>query len=62
MIIKLMCSRLLVNFLLLQNEKQDVEVIVKEMEENCQKLITESKKKSDEIEGCENMVSIFHKL
>ena len=49
-------------FFLLQNEKQDVEAIVKEMEDNYQKLITESKKKSDEIEGCEKMVIIFHKL
>lgn len=51
-----------VNFLSLQKEKQDLQVLVKEMEDNCQKLITESKEKSEEIARCENTVSIFHKL
>lgn len=51
-----------VNFLSLQKEKQDLQVLVKEMEDNCQKLTTESKEKSEEIARCENTVSIFHKL
>ena len=48
-----------VNVLLLQKEKQDLEVLVKEMKDDCQKLMAESKEKSEEIAGCENMVSIL---
>ena len=51
-----------VNVLLLQKEKQDLEVLVKEMKDNCQKLTAESKEKSEEIAGFENMVSIFYKV
>lgn len=47
-------------FLLLQKEKQNVEMLVKEMKDNCQKLTTESKEKSEKIAGCEKTVSIFH--
>lgn len=46
--------------MLLQREKQNVEMLVKEMKENCQKLTTESKEKSEKIAGCEKTVSIFH--
>lgn len=55
-------NRQTVNFLSLQKEKQDLQVLVKEMEDNCQKLTTESKEKSEEIARCEDTVSIFHKL
>ena len=51
-----------VNVLFLQKEKQDLEVLVKEMKDNCQTLTAESKEKSEEIAGCENMVSIFYKV
>lgn len=35
-------------------------MLVKEMKENCQKLTTESKEKSEKIAGCEKTVGIFH--
>ena len=37
-------------------------MLVKEMEDNCHKVTTESREKSEEIAGCENTVSIFRKL
>ncbi|XP_078352009.1 uncharacterized protein LOC144636697 isoform X2 [Oculina patagonica] len=39
-----------------KKEKQDLEALVKEMRDKCQKLIAESKEKSEEIDGCENMI------
>ena len=35
---------------------------MEEMKDNCEKLTGESKEKSEEIAGCEKMVSIFHKV
>ena len=49
-------------FLLLQKEKQKLETLVEEMKSNCNKLTHESNEKSEEIAGCEKMVSIFHKV
>jgi len=40
----------------LKKEKQDLEVLVKEMKDNCQKLTTESKEKSEEMARCENTI------
>lgn len=45
-------------FLLLQKEKQDVEGLVKEMNDKYQTLVTESKEKNEDIAECENMVRI----